>query len=44
MINEYKEECCKCGQIEEVIYFDCEGNIYCEDCWLQQEAVIKNLI
>ena len=44
MINEYKEKCCKCGQVDDIVYFDNLGNLYCEDCWIQHEAKIKNLV
>lgn len=44
MLNECYEQCSKCNQIEDVIYFDTEDNIYCEDCWIQHEAEIKGLL
>ena len=44
MINEYKDKCCICECVEDTIYFDCDNNIYCEECWIQHEAKIKSIL
>ena len=43
MNNEFQEVCSKCNCIEEVIYFDNDNNVYCEDCWIEYESKLKGL-
>lgn len=38
-----QEKCTKCNELTEVVYFDEQGNAYCEDCWIEHEAELKGL-
>ena len=35
---------CSIDLTNEKIYFDDDGNLYCEDCWIQYESKLKGLI
>lgn len=37
------DKCNICGEEIEAIFTDEEGNIYCEDCWIEYESKLKNL-
>jgi len=48
MLNHHNNnKCSKCGiEIEEnnTLWTDSDDNTYCEDCWIEHEAELKNLI